>query len=129
MLGFSFMHLLSWIGDTKQTAVLPAPRSSPVNTSSFSVRQQKAYTLVHKHTFGSKQSQQLLVVVLGTAGTGKSFLINAIRQLFEEHDCSYDLKTTASTGIAAANIQGSTIYSLIPLLQETITGHRFILCK
>jgi ATP-dependent DNA helicase PIF1 len=123
-LGFPFMHLLSWIKDTKQTAVLPAPRSSPINTSSFLVMQQKAYTLVHKHTFKSKQSQQLLMVVLGTAGTGKSFLINAIRQLFGEHDCSYNLKITAPTRIAAANIQGSTIYSLIPLLQETITGHR-----
>lgn len=122
--GFSFEHLLSWIKKTKDNIVLQSSQSHPVDISSFSVMQQKAYNLVHKHTFGSHQDDQLLMLVLGTAGTGKSFLINAIDQLFKTRDCSQCLKITAPTGIAAANIQGSTIYSLIPLLQHSITRHR-----
>ena len=43
--------------------------------------QRKAFDIVEKHCFGSSQHVQLLMVVVGTAGMGKLFLINAIRQL------------------------------------------------
>ena len=64
------------------------------------------------------------MIVLGTAGTGKSYLINAIRQAFAQHGKLHSLRVTAPTGIAAANISGSTIYSLLSLLNENLTGSR-----
>lgn len=47
------------------------------------------------------------VFVTGSAGTGKSFLLNFIKR----HYSNFGLHITASTGIAAVNIGGSTIHS------------------
>jgi ATP-dependent DNA helicase PIF1 len=47
------------------------------------------------------------VFVTGGAGTGKSYLLNLIKR----HYSQFGLVVTASTGIAAVNIGGSTIYS------------------
>ena len=42
----------------------------------------------HTRTFGPFRDVQLLVVVVGTAGTGKSCPINVIRQLFTHRAAS-----------------------------------------
>ena len=68
---------------------------------------------VHAHTFVPSQDIQLL--------------INVIRQLFTDHVAASALKVTTPTGIAADNIRGSTIFSLLSLLSHTLTGER-ILC-
>jgi len=47
------------------------------------------------------------ILITGGAGTGKSFLLNYIRKNFKEKN----IAITASTGIAAVNISGSTIHS------------------
>ena len=52
-------------------------------------------------------SQGCNVLVTGGAGTGKSFLLNHLKRNYGEHG----LAVTASTGIAAVNIGGSTIHS------------------
>ena len=52
----------------------------------------------------------LLAVVVGVAGTGKSYLITAIRNLLG-NSCV----VTATTGKAAYNIYGCTIHSLLKL--------------
>lgn len=46
------------------------------------------------------------VLVTGSAGTGKSTLLSALLKKFP-----FDLAITASTGIAAVNVQGRTIHS------------------
>ena len=86
-----------------------------------------------------KNHQQLLMIIYGTAGTGKSHLIHAIASQMK-HDCCL----TATTGIAAFNINGVTIHSLLQLpirnhgakdlegsalmrLQEKLKGKRYIL--
>ena len=47
------------------------------------------------------------IFVTGGAGCGKSFLLNYLKQKYLAHG----LVVTASTGIAAVNISGSTIHS------------------
>lgn len=47
---------------------------------------------------------------MGTAGTGKSYLIKALQQ-----SLTTSLLTTATTGVAAFNINGQTIHSLLKL--------------
>jgi hypothetical protein len=66
------------------------------------------------------------MIVIGTARTGKSILISAIRSLFAERDCTTQIKVTAPTGIAAANISGSTIHSLLALLNATLTSQKLV---
>lgn len=63
----------------------------------------------------SKQQQQVIAAfeegknlfVTGAAGCGKSYLLNYLKRHYEP----LGLAITASTGIAAVNISGSTIYS------------------
>ena len=46
----------------------------------------------------------------GTAGTGKSFLINCLRLLLSDK-----LRVAAPTGVAAFNVDGGTLHSLLSL--------------
>jgi hypothetical protein len=91
----------------------------PLRTDTFSSRQRLAFNIVDSHCFGSSRHKQLLMIVIGTARTGKSFLINSIRSLFAERHCCTQVKITAPTGIAAANISGSTLFSLLSLRRIT----------
>ena len=119
-----FEILRPWLDQMILMTVIPSPTVAPVQLASLSTMQRKAFDIIQAHTFGSSQDDQLLMVVVGTAGTGKSYLINAVRHLFTEHACAPLLKITAPTGIAAANIRGSTIYSLLSLMSRNLTGER-----
>ena len=64
--------------------------------------------------FDNKQSmvieainQRKNIFVTGSAGTGKSYLLNFIKKNYSH----LNIEFTASTGIAAVNIEGSTIHS------------------
>ena len=50
------------------------------------------------------------MVVCGTAGTGKSYLINCLKLLLQDK-----LRVCAPTGVASYNIEGSTLHSLFNL--------------
>jgi ATP-dependent DNA helicase PIF1 len=50
------------------------------------------------------------IFITGSAGTGKSFVINLIQKLLTKTERYYEL--TASTGIAAVNINGKTLHCL-----------------
>ena len=124
--GIPFDALVSWIADIQDVTVLPPVDVRPLNTNSLSSSQTVAFDIVQRHCFGASQDEQLLMIVIGTAGTGKSFLISSIRSLFGEHGCTDQVKVTAPTGIAAANISGSTVYSLLSLLNTTLSGQRLV---
>ena len=49
--------------------------------------------------------------LFGKAGTGKSRVVDAVRAWFATLDWSKELIITATTGIAAFNIKGSTLHS------------------
>lgn len=123
-LGIPFNRLLSWLSHVKDSATLLPPHLTGVQSDSLSIKQQQALDLITEHVFGPSKHEQLLMVVLGTAGTGKSYLINAVRQAFAQREELHSLRVTAPTGIAAANISGSTIHSLLSLLNENVTGSR-----
>jgi DNA replication protein DnaC len=62
-----------------------------------------------------REKNQFLLYVGGSGGVGKSWLIQAIETLFQVMDDHRSLCITASTGSAAANINGRTIHSAIGL--------------
>jgi hypothetical protein len=127
--GFSFGTLVSWIVDAQTNAVIQPITVQPLRTDTFSSRQRLAFNIVDSHCFGSSRHKQLLMIVIGTAGTGKSFLINSIRSLFAERHCCTQVKITAPTGIAAANISGSTLFSLLSLHHTTLSGQRLVVLQ
>ena len=67
------------------------------------------YTIVQQH-HSANSPQPLRMIVSGTAGTGKSYLIHCLRLLLQHH-----VMVAAPTGVAAFNIDGCTLHSLLSL--------------
>ena len=72
-------------------------------------RQLQVYTLVQQH-LNTAASSPLRMIVSGTAGTGKSYLIHCLRLLLKDK-----VRVAAPTGVAAFNIDGHTLHSLLRL--------------
>ena len=72
-------------------------------------KQLQVFTTVQQHQ-SAISPQPLRMIVSGTAGTGKSYLIHCLR-LFLQHQ----LVVAAPTGVAAFNIDGHTLHSLLSL--------------
>lgn len=67
-----------------------------------------AYNLVKEHFESPSQEPPLLLIINVIEGTGKSYLITALRSLLQQ-SCT----VTATTGKASFNINGKTIYSVL----------------
>ncbi len=72
-------------------------------------RQLEVYTTVKDHNENNSLTP-LRLIVTGTAGTGKSYLIQCIRLLLAN-----TLTVSAPTGVASFIIEGSTLHSLLRL--------------
>ena len=72
-------------------------------------KQLSTYNLVKQHV-DSNDATPLRVIVSGTAGTGKSYLIHCLRLLLKDKVC-----VVAPTGVAAFNVDGNTLHSLLHL--------------
>ena len=82
-----------------------------VDVNSFSEMQKHAYDIVKNHSEDcSTNKDPLCLTVVGGAGPGKSYLINALRNLLGSK-CAI----TATTGKASYNIRGVTVHSLLKL--------------
>ena len=85
----------------------------PVDLTALNPKPHLAYSIVqlHHHNLNNNlPSQPLRMIITGTAGTGKSFLINALAELLREQ-CIL----TATTGIAGFSIEGITLHSALQL--------------
>ena len=76
-------------------------------------KQLHVYSTICDH-FQSTNSSPLRMIISGTAGTGKSYLIHCLRLLLQENVC-----VAAPTGVAAFNIAGHTLHSLLGLPTKT----------
>ena len=106
----------NWIKQTKAQSDGSSctNQSQFVDISSLNEQQLLAYNLVSTH-YTTDSQQPLHMLILGTAGTGKSFLIKAIAQLLQ-NKCLL----TATTGIAAFHIGGITLHSALRLPEQKI---------
>ena len=96
----------------------------------------QAYCTIQQH-FNNNIAEPLHMIISGTAGTGKSFLINCLKDLLKDK-----VRVAAPTGVAAFNVQGCTLHSLLQLptkdefreleggqlqhLQDTLADVRYI---
>ena len=108
-----FHHLIqpsrSFLLESKQAAennVEPQPQlQNHYNPDQLNAEQRQVFDAVLQH-MQQHDAPPLSMLVLGTAGTGKSFLINCLSQLLHN-----SVTILAPTGVAAANIHGSTLHS------------------
>lgn len=79
-----------------------------VDITTLNYEQNLAYKIIILHSQQLASNQHPLplhMIICGTAGTGKSYLINAISQCLGEK-----CLLTGTTGIAAYNIGGKTLH-------------------
>ncbi|KAJ7599166.1 hypothetical protein C8J56DRAFT_724270, partial [Mycena floridula] len=80
--------------------------------------QQMAYDIVQNHLLATKagrRPKQLLMLLLGYSGTGKTVVINSIAKMFREQNVHAWLGVTATSGVAASLIDGVTLHAFTAL--------------
>lgn len=100
-----------WHANLKRSAVRPPAQL--VDVTELNEAQAFAYRIVEAHDAEWKQStacKPLHLAVFGTAGSGKTFLIRALKQLLGD-----TCEVCAPTGVASDNIGGRTYHSLLPI--------------
>lgn len=86
-----------------------------VKEFSLNSQQERAMKVIAYHKISGVDAQ-LMMIVAGPRGTGKSRVIAAVTALFQKLNVSNSLRKAAPTGIAAYAISGTTIHSLLGLV-------------
>ena len=94
-------------------------RPEPIDIQKMNDAQRIAFDIIRYHFLNNSNMQLLMITGLG--GSRKSFVIEAVRSLLKEK-----CKVCAFFGIAAFNIKGCTLHSL---LQLPIRGKRHVPLK
>ncbi|XP_059070553.1 uncharacterized protein LOC131860191 [Cryptomeria japonica] len=84
-----------------------------INYMTLSDKQKKAVDIIMTHYQRNQNKVPLFMIIQGTTGTGKSYLIGAISQALENAamPSRSPLLLLAPTGVAAFNIGASTVHS------------------
>ena len=85
------------------------PFTTTADPSCLQGKQLTTYIIVKAH-LEDNNTTPLRMIVSGTAGTGKSYLIHCLRLLLQAK-----VRVVAPTGVAAFNIDGHTLHSLLCL--------------
>ena len=80
----------------------------------LNIEQRRAFKIVAEHTLREKP-EQLLMYLGGPGGTGKSRVINALRDFFDSRNKARRFRLAAYTGVVARNIGGATLHALLQM--------------
>ena len=110
----TLMEAATWIKRHRETYYLPSHPSHQASIIDIATLNSKrlAYEIVSEHYHALttlNQNPPLHMIVCGTAGTGKSYLINAISH------CTTGRCILSVTGMAAFSICGQTLHSVLQL--------------
>ena len=83
----------------------------------LNTEQMRAFRIVARHSMMDKPDQ-LLMHLGGPGGTGKSRVVNALREFFTSRRESRRFRLAAYTGVAARNIGGATLHALLQLSES-----------
>ena len=85
--------------------------------------QKCAFLIIAQHAFSSVSDTPLTMLISGPAGSGKSQVLTAMRNLFCARNESRRLRCTSYMGIAANNISGVTLHSALNLTPGSSSVH------
>nr|GAT42295.1 predicted protein [Mycena chlorophos] len=92
----------------------PAASGQQVSLGDLNEEQMRAHEIVVHHlqeTLEGRAPPQLLMIIQGTGGTGKTLLLESISQSFDVLNASGLLAKTATTGVAASLFGGQTLHN------------------
>ena len=98
----------SFVAQKRQLNDHTSANTVKADTTLLQGKQLKAFNIVKNHYGTQIKKPPLKMVVCGTAGTGKSYLINCLQDLLGDQ-----LRVMAPTGAAAYNVHGHTLHSLL----------------
>ena len=107
---YTDLHEMPSFIDRQRQDHSPQSHSTAVDPGNLQGQQLRAYNIVREHFLSEERQEPLRMIVSGTAGTGKSYLIECLQQLLG--DC---LRVAAPTGGAAYNVHGHTVHSLVSI--------------
>ena len=105
--------------DAVDNLVIPTQRNGDEYDAEQMSDEQKAIVYnavdaVIKFLNNDPSYKPMRATIMGSAGTGKSFIINTIISMVRKLTCSNDtVQIAAPSGAAAFNVQGSTIHNLL----------------
>ncbi|KAG2124012.1 hypothetical protein DEU56DRAFT_744930, partial [Suillus clintonianus] len=65
---------------------------------------------INKHVLKKEDLPPLSMVMTGPGGTGKTYVINAVKAVMSHYGCAHQIRYLAPTGSAASLIDGMTIH-------------------
>jgi hypothetical protein len=84
----------------------------------LNTEQARAFKIVSKHSL-QKRPEPLRMFLRGPGGTGKSRVINALKDFFERRNQSRRFRLASYTGVAAKNISGMTLHTALGINQRS----------
>jgi hypothetical protein len=111
---------------SRESRINAEKEKSTVDYQSLNDNQKKIFKRIESHyqnVLAGHQDEPLKIIVMGTAGTGKTYLIDAIRSRLQEMvgtKSKSPVVVLAPTGVAAFNINGMTLHSglSIPIIND-----------
>lgn len=106
------------------------PPPPPANVSELIVKwtlnteQARAFSLIASHSQQTRSPEPMRMYICGPGGTGKSRVIAALTDYFAQRGESRRLRLASFTGIAAKNINGTTLHTALALNLSQKTGKR-----
>ena len=85
--------------------------------------QARAFRIVAQHSLQNKP-HPLRMFLGGAGGTGKSRVINALKEFFDRRHQSRRFRLSSYTGVAARNISGMTLHAALCLNQRNTKGSK-----
>ena len=102
-------NMPTWIEQQKESFILPKGSNRDKDINTFNEAQEVSYKIVFDH-FMQEDDTPLLLIITGLAGSGKSYIIDAMKNPLKEK-----CKVCTYFGIAAFNVKGQTLHSVFQL--------------
>ncbi|RDB20445.1 hypothetical protein Hypma_012444 [Hypsizygus marmoreus] len=126
--GSAFRNAQTGNSETPLSRIVPGNVSTPTEdninaddvskTWTLNDEQDRAFKLITNHSLQQNTDEPLRMYIAGPAGTGKTRIINAVKDFFEKKQQARRFRLASYMGIAARNIAGMTLHAALSLGQN-----------